>query len=200
MRMECTIDFIFVMVHFGFKMRHWWQGTTWVQNCSTGIDPWRMHDSMLPGCYGVLNNEIRSKLAKNRLIWLFLLGWTHGVRALPSHPPGYASVGACMLSHSSRALISKWPQDEWSLYCAYVFCNATGRDHSKEFSCLWCKKYLYHNLSLHQNTQKMHLQEIKSCSDWKCCWIGPGSSPSKVFYMVVKTLELQQDTTWLPSW
>ena len=34
---------------------------------------------------GVLNDEIRSKLAQNRLIWLFL-PLTHGVCALPSHP------------------------------------------------------------------------------------------------------------------
>ena len=37
------------------------------------------------GCYRVLNDEIRSKLAKNRLILLFL-PQIHGVRTLPLHP------------------------------------------------------------------------------------------------------------------
>ena len=49
-----------------------------------------MQDSMLPGCYGVLNDEISYKLAQNRLIWLFCLTPT-GLRALPLHP-SYAGV------------------------------------------------------------------------------------------------------------
>ena len=46
-----------------------------------------------PG-YGVRNNEIKEKMAKNRLIWLFLPR-THGVSALPLHPLD-TSVGIFM--------------------------------------------------------------------------------------------------------
>ena len=46
---------------------------------------WCMHNSMLPGCYGVLNDEIRfKKIAKNRLIWLFCLRPTGCTRSLRS--------------------------------------------------------------------------------------------------------------------
>ena len=43
---------------------------------------------------GVLNDEMRWKLAESRLIWQFL-PQTHGVCTLPSHPPEYSGAHIC---------------------------------------------------------------------------------------------------------